>query len=60
MPDNPWKKVSYAADVDEFDTCSLCGEDYTECPCPGPTMDGWEYQWRGNELWAREEEDAGV
>jgi len=53
-----WRKVSYAADVGEDDCCSLCGEDYTECPCPGPTMDGMEYEWRDGELWAREEEDA--
>jgi hypothetical protein len=54
---NPWKKVSYAADCNADGDCSLCGEEYSECPCPGPTMDNWEYEWRDGELWAREEEE---
>jgi len=41
-----WFKVSFASDVDpETDACSLCGVDYAECPCPGPTMDEYEYRW---------------
>ena len=55
---NPWIKVVWSAEVGEDDICPQCGGDYTECPCPGPTMDGWEYEVRDGELWAREMEDA--
>lgn len=42
---NPWLRVSFAADTDEDGNCALCGEDYTDCPCPGPTM-GELYEYR--------------
>jgi len=38
---NEWKKVSFASDINEDEEC---GEDYTDCPCPGPTQDGIEYK----------------
>lgn len=44
-PARLWSRVSFASDVDpETDACSLCGVDYAECPCPGPTMDDYEYR----------------
>lgn len=39
-----WRRVSYAVDCGECDECSICGEHYPDCPCPGPTQDGWDYQ----------------
>lgn len=33
--------------------CSVCGGDYTECPCPGPTMeDEYDYKEEDGELYA--------
>lgn len=50
-----WVKVVHAFECDEYGNCPVCKTDYSECPCPGPTMDGWEYRiWQG-ELWARPE-----
>lgn len=54
-----FKRVSFAADCgggdeDELgDVCSICGQDYTECECPGPTMDEMEYREFGGVLYAR-------
>ena len=55
---NPWKKVVFSADCDEDGNCPVCGTDYTDCPCPGPTMDDHEYEERDDGLWAREIDDA--
>jgi hypothetical protein len=54
-----WKRVSFAADcgVDEegelLDECSICGLDYSECACPGPTQEGYEYMERDGVMYAR-------
>ncbi len=40
---NPWKQVAYSFDCDEDDNCPVCGIDYGECGCPGPTMDDHDY-----------------
>jgi len=59
---NPWLKVSFAMDCLGYDeetgelgsTCSICRLDYCEeCQCPGPTQDGYEYEERDGELYAR-------
>jgi len=51
-----WREVSFAADCQGADedtgelghVCSVCGEYYVSCPCPGPTQDGWETrEWHG-------------
>lgn len=52
-----WTKVVYAVELGEFDECPQCGDDYTVCPCPGPTMDGWEYRYFDGVLYARPEEE---
>lgn len=58
-----WVKVVHAFECDEYGNCPRCGTDYSECPCPGPTMDGWEYRWvrkKGQQhatLWARPEQE---
>lgn len=40
-----WVRVVFSADVDpETDECPGCGGHYPECPCPGPTMDKFEYR----------------
>lgn len=54
-----WIRVSFAADCgggDENelgDECSICGLDYTDCGCPGPTQDGYEYEERNGVLFGR-------
>lgn len=59
---NGWRLVSFARDCEGYDEetgelgdiCSICGLDYCEeCNCPGPTEDGYEYEERGGELYAR-------
>jgi hypothetical protein len=50
-----WRQVVFAADCnDETEHCP-CGVDYaTECACPGPTEDGYEYRTdRRGVLWGR-------
>lgn len=40
-----WIRVSFSADTGEDGACSICGEMYEDCPCPGPTMDElYEYR----------------
>jgi len=59
---NGWRLVSFARDCEGYDDetaelgdiCSICGLDYCdECQCPGPTEDGYEYDERDGELYAR-------
>jgi hypothetical protein len=52
-----WRKVVYAADCDEDGNCPVCKIDYSECDCPGPTMDGFGYCWIDGELHAQQQED---
>lgn len=42
IPDG-WRRVSFAGDVNEAGDCSLCGQEYADCLCPGPTQDGYVY-----------------
>jgi len=51
-----WHPVVFIADLDEDGNCPRCRADYTECPCPGPTMDGWEYRFREGVMEGRREE----
>jgi len=44
-PEPGWVRVVFSADCDEDGNCPVCGTDYTECECPGPTMDD-EYEYR--------------
>jgi hypothetical protein len=48
-----WQRVIFAADCDEEGCCPECGIDYAECPCPGPTMDEYEYCEVDGVMWAR-------
>ena len=50
---NPWVKVVFAAETDVFGRCPECEEDYGDCPCPGPTMDEYEYEEINGVLMAR-------
>ena len=45
MKNNTWVRVVFSDECDEFGNCPICRIDYTECPCPGPTMDE-EYEYR--------------
>ncbi len=55
----PWKRVSFASDcgIDDdgepLEECSLCGDSYAECECPGPTHDDFEYTTIKGILYAR-------
>ena len=55
-----WKRVVFSAEVDEEDNeCPACGGYYPDCPCPGPTQDGYEYTEIDGILYAREESLGG-
>lgn len=49
----PWKRVVFAAECSDEGLCPVCGIDYAECDCPGPTMDEYEYREVNGVLWAR-------
>jgi hypothetical protein len=58
-----WVKVIFAADCiyDDSDTeheypvCPVCGIDYADCSCPGPTQDDeYEYKEVDGVMYARE------
>jgi DNA (cytosine-5)-methyltransferase 1 len=54
-----WRRVLWAAECEGFpeEAWCPCGLDYCECPCPGPTQDGWVYRnGDGTQLWARPEQ----
>lgn len=61
---NEWVKVAFAGDCEEDDggelICSECGGDYSECGCPGPTMDEYyDYCFdKDGVMWARKKDDA--
>jgi hypothetical protein len=49
-----WRRVVFLADCDEDGNCPLCHTDYTECDCPGPTMDDdYDYKIKDGQLLAR-------
>jgi len=48
-----WLPVVFAADCDEDGNCPVCGIDYAECLCPGPTEDDVEYDERDGVLYGR-------
>jgi hypothetical protein len=55
----PWQRVVYLSecveegDFGEVRLCPACGLDYSECPCPGPTMEGYDYIEHEGTLYAR-------
>lgn len=56
-----WRPVVFSADCDEDDNCPVCGTDYTDCPCPGPTQeDDWEYRVIDGVLMARPKPEASA
>ncbi|MHC2400217.1 hypothetical protein ACVMGC_004761 [Bradyrhizobium barranii subsp. barranii] len=49
-----WKPVVFAAECDEDGCCPVCKTiDFADCPCPGPTQDGYEYKETRRGLFAR-------
>ena len=54
-----WKSISFASDCGTDDDgqpleeCSLCGDSYADCECPGPTQDDYEYTTIKGILYAR-------
>lgn len=53
MKKHPWQRVIFSAECDEDGNCPICEIDYGDCPCPGPTMDDYEYEERDGVLYAR-------
>lgn len=54
-----WIRVSFSADTAEGGECSICGEQYEDCPCPGPTMEElYEYLVIDGAMWARMKREA--
>ena len=53
-----WLDVVWSADCDEDGNCPVCGTDYADCPCPGPTQDGYEYREQDGRLQAKAVADA--
>ena len=55
-----WKRVVFAAEVDDSGLCPVCIEiDFADCPCPGPTMhELYEYQEIEGELMAKLKAEA--
>lgn len=41
-----WRQVVFSGECDELGNCPVCLSDYTECPCPGPSMDELEWEYR--------------
>lgn len=35
---------AHACECDDDGNCPVCGTDFAECGCPGPTQDGYEYR----------------
>jgi hypothetical protein len=55
---NEWVTVSFSSGCDEDGNCGICGVDYAECECPGPTMEDYEYKFdEGGLMWARRIKD---
>ncbi len=50
---NPWRRVVFGVEVGDDGECPQCGGEYSECPCPGPTMDDYDYKVIDNLLMAR-------
>lgn len=53
-----WKRVVFSAECDEDGNCPVCGEDFGECGCPGPTMDDYEYKVVKGVLYGRPEKES--
>lgn len=49
-------RVVLACEVGEDGTCPACGDLYDDCPCPGPTQDGWTVYEQHGALYATPEE----
>ena len=48
-----WRPVVHSCECDDDGNCPVCGIDFAECDCPGPTQDGYEYEDRPDGLFAR-------
>jgi len=51
------RRVVLACEVGEDGTCPVCGGLYDDCPCPGPTQDGWTVYEQHGALYATPEEN---
>lgn len=53
-----FRPVQFSGDCDEDGNCPVCGIDYAECECPGPTEDGVVYAETGSGLFGLRLADA--
>lgn len=53
-----FRPVQFAGDCDADGNCPVCGIDYAECECPGPTEDGVVYADTGSGLYGLRMADA--
>lgn len=66
--DTGWRRVCFAAEVCDYDEdteelsdeCRICGLDYCDSQCPGPTQDGMEYETFHEVLMARPKTSRAV
>jgi hypothetical protein len=56
-----WQQVVHSADCDEDGNCPICKDvDFGDCPCPGPTSDGYEYAITSDGVLVAREDHVGV
>ncbi len=53
-----WQPIVMAGECDECGSCGelvcpACQEHYADCPCPGPSSDGWEWMLVDGRMFAR-------
>jgi DNA (cytosine-5)-methyltransferase 1 len=53
-----WQRVVFDHECDADGNCPLCGTDFADCGCPGPTSEGWEHEVRDGVLLARRMDDS--
>jgi hypothetical protein len=50
-----WRRVVFSAACNDDGDCPICGIDYAECGCPGPTQDDlYDYRTVAGVLYAKE------
>lgn len=55
-----WRRVVFASECNEDGECPRHpGVDFADCPCPGPTQDGYEYRTIRGALYARAVDGEG-
>jgi hypothetical protein len=53
MKRGEWMRVVLSCECDDLGNCPVCGIDYAECECIGPTEDDVEYKMHDGVLMGR-------